>query len=223
MKHRQLDARALMRALAMALILVMSEAPFAVAQPAPPYRVFLPAASKSEQVLTLTASQDAFVFEGGPDVNTGGEIFLLAGNDQSEEDPFGISRSLIAFQLPLPVGGTVRRAIFRVYYSGYADFPDEPRTVELYAVASGWQETWVKWSNQPSRGALVGSATIAANNDFRYIEFDITPLVSGWSTYEESDYGLLLAGPEAAGSDWSYRVFDSSEGAHPPQLVLTLG
>jgi hypothetical protein len=205
------------------VVLLLATVLPAAAQTTPPYRVFLPVAQTTRPDLVLTAAEDAFVFQNGPGVNTGGEPVLFAGNDQSDDAPLGIMRSFVRFDLPKVQPNEVKRAVLRIYYAGYGDYPDTNRVIHLSSPQAPWSEATLTWVNHPAPGSSAGAVEISSGAPFGYVEIDLSDQVWRWLLPDGTNpnYGLILQGPEDAGADWSYRVFASSESQYPPQLVLT--
>jgi hypothetical protein len=205
------------------LVLALASVLPAAAQTAPPYHVFLPVALTSRPDMVLIAAEDAFVFQNGPDVNTGNDLLLFAGNDQSEDEPLGIMRSFVRFDLPSVQPHEVKRAVLRIYYAGYGDYPGTNRMIYLASPQAPWSEATLTWANHPARGSDVSGIETNSSAPFGYVEVDLTNQVWRWLLPDGTtpNHGLMLLGTEDAGSDWSYRVFASSESQYPPQLVLT--
>lgn len=208
--------------LTVALMLLLAAAvPVAAQTGEPPYRLFLPAVLREFPAqYTLTASADAFVFEAGPNTNTGSDPALYIGNDQDEGSRLGILRSFVRFELPATSSYQVAKATLRLYYAGYADFPNTNRTLRILASNGPWQENTVTWANQPPEGSYIYVTPINSSQPFGYLEFDVTNRVRWWADGGGPNYGFMLLGPENADEDWSYRVFAARESDYPPQLVI---
>ena len=207
--------------LAVTLLIAAASVLPAAAQPSqPPYRLFLPAVYRGREPLKPTA--DAFVFENGPNVNTGSAAVLTAGNDQEEPNPLGIMRSFVYFETPTIEPALVYKAVLRLYYQESADFENTNRGIHVYALGQPWQEMTVTWANQPWWNHPVGDITINSSAAPGYVDLDVTDQVRLWVSTTQRNYGFSIEGPESAGSDWAYRVFGSRESAHPPELSLYL-
>lgn len=217
MKNRPLVALGVTIVLALAAVL-----PAAASTSEPPTRLFLPIVFRPPEVIVLNASADAFVFESGPDINTGSELALYVGNDLDVETQMGIMRSFVRFDLPAIANSRVESARLRLYYAGYSDFENRTRTVFANAPGAAWDEWTITWANQPSQSYDIAGTVINSSQPFGYVEIDITDWVWRWLGGFEPNYGLRIKGPEDAGSDYAYRAFASRESPYPPQLVLTL-
>lgn len=193
----------------------------AAAEAPAPGRLFLPLAlQRFSPNLRLAASADAYIFQSDPEANRGANPFLMAGYDGDEATKEGALRTLIKFNVPAGITAHVVQATLRVYYAGYSDFENHARTVTAAASLGAWSELTVTWANQPPPGQESGSTTITANDEWGYREIDVTSLVQAWLDGTIPDYGLYLTGPEKSGSDYSFRMFQSRETAHPPELVV---
>jgi PKD repeat protein len=85
------------------------------------------------------------------------------------------------------------------------------RTGDVSTTTTAWTETGLTWNNKPATGTLVAASKAATLN--QWVEFDVTPVVTG-----PGQYGFTLTG---ASSDLVQ--FSSRQGANPPQLVLKFG
>ena len=115
----------------------------------------------------------------------------------------------------------MQKAVLRVFYAGYGDYPDTARLIAVGDMQEPWDEATITWANHPRQAADATTFYLNSNQPFGYVEVEVSDVVRGWLTGHQN-YGIRLAGPETAGSDWSYRVFASRESQFPPQLVLTL-
>jgi hypothetical protein len=132
-----------------------------------------------------------------------------------------IVRSLIKFDLgSLPANAAVQSAKLRVYYGGYWDYPNRVRTVTAYRITGDWTESEVTWDNKPSPSTAYGSVDIPANADWGWRELDVRDLVQSWVNGSIANQGVMLRGPEASGTDSSYRKFGTRESLYPPELVI---
>ena len=108
---------------------------------------------------------------------------------------------------PSGLTGRVTRATLRVYA--------DTRSVDgpaVYRVQGAWDESNVTWSTRPSRDTDALDDVGAVGSD-RWIEYDVTAVVTGDGTY---DFALAQTGGD--GVDMSQR-----EAEHPPQLVVETG
>jgi subtilisin family serine protease len=170
---------------------------------------------------TLVAIADATILEGYPGTNAGTTQDMWAGYDDGMNPNGLIVRSLIKFDLSsLPANAAVQSAKLRVYYLGYRDYPNRVRTTTAYQISGDWTESGVTWDSKPSPGTAYGGVEIAANSNWGWSELDVRDLVQSWVNGSVTNQGVMLRGPEASGSDSSYRAFSTREGPYPPELVV---
>jgi hypothetical protein len=152
--------------------------------------------------VTFLTDADARVDEANPGKNYGRSSYLQAD---------GISTPDIEAYLRFTVSGVsniVQSAKFRIYVTtnGTKNGP------AIYTTGASWSETDIVWNNrpQPTSGEI---ANIGAIGTSTWVEYDVTPFVTGDGTYS-----FALVADSADGI-----TFSSREGSVPPQLVLTLG
>jgi len=85
--------------------------------------------------------------------------------------------------------------------------------------------TATRWTNQPAAGTFDwGSATVAKGYNSSCpggkVSIPITALVQEWSTYTRTTTAVLLAAANESDS-LSWKRFHSSNGAYPPNIVIT--
>ena len=78
-------------------------------------------------------------------------------------------------------------------------------------VGSSWVENTITWNSQPGPSGSASDDLGSISSSAGWIEFNVTPLVSGNGTYS---FVLIPQSSDAL------RV-SSREGANPPQLVVT--
>ncbi len=102
---------------------------------------------------------------------------------------------------------SVRSAKLRLYVTD-----PSPDGGQVYPVANTWTETGITWNNAPPiSGASLASAGGVALD--AWVELDVSAAVTGDGTFS---FALKNANTNSA-------IYSSREGAHPPELVLTLG
>jgi hypothetical protein len=150
--------------------------------------------------LTFAPTADSRVMKKYPARNFGKDSAL--GVDNSPE-----AETLVRFTVS-GAGGPITSARLRLYATNAS--VNGPKA---YPVGSAWSETGVTWERRPTRtgGAIADSGTIGVN---RYIEWDVTSLVTGDGTYSFS-----LVPDSADGADFRSR----ESGSNRPQLVIRLG
>jgi hypothetical protein len=80
---------------------------------------------------------------------------------------------------------------------------------DWYLVSNNWTESTVVWGNKPaisgSPVASVGAVTVGT-----WVEVDLTSAITGNGTYSF----------EATTTSTNTAAFDTSQGTHPPQVVV---
>jgi chitodextrinase len=151
--------------------------------------------------LTLPAEADARVAESSPSRNFGASYLRADGGSDPDVETY------LRFTVGA-VASPVQRAVLRVYaYSYTADGP------EVYPTVISWSETTIAWTGRPVRtgGAIAQKGTIRSNS---WVEYDVTPAVSGAGTYS-----FVLATTSSDGVNMNSRESSSEQ----PQLVITTG
>jgi hypothetical protein len=135
----------------------------------------------------LSADRDSWVSQGSPSNNFGTDSTLKVKSQVGSN-----SRALVRFPLPaLPPGcTTVSSAVLRLEASS----AKEGRTLEALQVASGWSETGVTWSNQPS---TTSSAAVTASAQGP-LEWMVTEHVLGM--YTSANQGFLVRDADEDGN-----------------------
>jgi len=160
-----------------------------------------PAAQAATTTFTFAAVADARVEEANPGTNygTSPQLRVDGGSDPDVE-------SYLRFTVT-DLAGPLQSAKLRVYvYNGTVDGP------AIYATSNTWSETGISWSNRPARtsGASDDKGAISPNS---WVEYNVTPLVTGNGTYS-----FVLATSSGDGIDFYSREASSN----PPQLVVTM-
>jgi 3-phytase len=161
-------------------------------------------ASVAASSLEFAAEADARVHQLSPGANYGAEPVLGA----DREDAAGYAsevRSYVRFRVA-GVTGPVEKATLRLYATdGSGNGP------AVHAVDAAWFEGDIDWTSRPS----VTSSTVANVETVlpgTWIEVDVTTAVTG-----DGAYSFALVPESRDGVDMSAR-----EGAHPPELVVTV-
>jgi chitodextrinase len=149
---------------------------------------------------TFIPEADARVDEGSPSTNYGTSYLRVNGGSEPDVE------SYLRFTVS-GVAGPVRSARLRLWVtSGTKDGP------AVFSASSSWTESTLKWSNRPVRtGSGLDDKGVAASNS--WVDFGVTPLVSGAGTYT-----FVLAGTSTDGVDMSSR---EASAAQRPQLVVS--
>jgi hypothetical protein len=151
------------------------------------------------QILSFSPEADARVEESSPKKNYGVSTTLKVDGSPRQQ-------SYLRFAVS-GVSGTVSSVKLRVYVGTNGGVDGPP----VYTTGNAWTETSLTWTNRPANisGATDDKGRIAANS---WVEYDVTPLVTGNGTYS-----FNVAGISDDGID-----FNSREAANnQPQLVVT--
>ena len=143
---------------------------------------------------------DSWVDEAAPGTNNGTSARLRTDTSPDRREAF------LRFAVN-GLTGSVTSAKLRLYASdGSSNGP------AVYAASNDWSETGVTWTNRP---ATIGGAVddLGAITKDTWVEWDVTPLVTGNGTYT-----FAIIPTSSDGAD-----FHSREGANKPQLVVTTG
>ena len=178
-------------ALAVAVGVAVPIAWWAITRPAAPPAARLP----STMSIPFSASADAYVSSARPDVNRGSSPVLRTA-----------SRPKIMSYLTFPVSGlsgTVTAATLRLW-ANVADL----RGAAVHAAPGSWHEDSITASNAPAVGQAV--ALTGQVGTKTWVTADVTPLVAG--------NGVVSMALTQVGSGSGQ--YDSTEGAHPPELVV---
>lgn len=147
--------------------------------------------------MTLTPEADARVEQANPNTNFGTATTLSADQDRTEE-------SYLRFSLS-GISGPVQQAILRLYATGST--VDGP---QIYTANDTWTETAITWNIKPA--LLAGpSGDTGAITSGRWVEFDVTPLVTGDGTIT-----LAVIATSTDGVTFSSREATTNR----PQLVI---
>jgi hypothetical protein len=160
------------------------------------------ATTPAPAVLTFLPEADAEVNAGAPTTNYA-TAKLRTDGGSTPEDTF--LRFTVA-----GVAGTVQTAKLRLFvYTGTADGP------AVYSTGNSWSETTLNWNNRPPRTspAREDKGAIASNT---WVEFDVTPFVTGNGTYS-----FTLAQTASDGIDIRSREYSTTP-ANRPQLVVNV-
>jgi hypothetical protein len=151
--------------------------------------------------LTVIPNADSYVREAGPTSNYGTNVQLWVA--------FGTGANYQSY-LKFTVSGVVgplQSATLRLYStSSTVDGPT------VYGTDPNWTETGLTWNNRPAitSAGMDDKGAIATGI---WIEYNVTPLVTGDGTYS---FVLVNTSTDSVS-------FSSREGSQPPQLVLKIG
>jgi hypothetical protein len=158
--------------------------------------------------------KDAYVVEGYPEENSGGDTGLVSGYLPD----FGSRRhrTYLEFDLspnPLPAGALITKTTLALYK--YPDSTGATMNLGVYKVLNSWEESSITWNNQPSFSAQAEDSIIFVDTE-TWIYWHIDNLVQGWLDGSIGNYGVVLKVTDEATSDKS-TIFISSD--HPDDSI----
>ena len=158
-------------------------------------------APPASTTLTFAVVADARVEQDLPNTNFGNSSKLRATNGPLME-------SYLRFTLA-GLTGSVQSAKLRVFDSNDAT----NNGPAVYAAPSSWTETAITWANRPA-AAGAPSDNVGAVAEETWIEWDVTPLVSG-----NGDVTFVLVGDSTDGANFASKEY--SDPSKKPQLEVT--
>jgi len=168
------------------------------------------AAPVPEGTATFYATMDAWVDEGAPNANHGGDSFL----DVALTDKGNHSRTLIQFDVSgLPAGATVDSAT--LWLDLTATSGADPYYAYPMRQTGSWSEGSVTWNLRPAVTSD-GDPAGPVGSVLGTISWDVTGIARQWALGAKN-YGLALAGDDKA---VGLRGFSSKEGKTRPSLVI---
>jgi len=171
--------------------------------------------------VTVYSMADSRILQGYSSSNYGSATDMWAGYDDYLSPDGQIVRSLVRFDTAsIPTGAPVTQATLKLYFVRSWDFPNRSRAITPYRITGNWSEYGVTWNAAPGFGEAGGSASMGTSN-WGWKSFDVTAIVQRWISGAQPNYGFMVRGPEASGSDSSWRGFSTREGDYTPQLVVT--
>lgn len=151
--------------------------------------------------LTFTPTDDAYVRSNAVTENTGSATTLRAYKSGTTS-----TDSYLKFTVG-GVSGAVSSAKLRLWVNNAS-----PNGGDLTTSATNWSEGGLTWSTRPTTGTAViaSTGTVATG---QWVELDVGSVVAGNGTYS---FALKGASADVA-------MYDSSEAANKPQLVVATG
>lgn len=169
---------------------------------------------------TLEASEDAYTASEHPGSNFGQDSRLQVG----QRGGTGAMRTFIYWDLDeLDPKEVVLGGDIHVHQRGGGPSGDAGRDVPMQRIKSGWKESEITWSNQPTEanggvsGERLDTVHLGTSGGWRTWKAD--ELVQKWYSGEWENQGVHLQGYEA---DGSYRDFDSNQTGDEPELELEI-
>jgi len=166
---------------------------------------------------SFSAVQDAFIREQSPTTNYGFSNSMTVDGENNKEQ-----RGLVQFDLgTIQSGATIKSAYLKLDASKV----DDDITLDIYQLTESWAEGSTTWNDRSAgtNWSVAGgafNATPVVSKTLQYEQtgsqyFNITALVQDWVDGDEENYGIMFS----SSSKWE-AIFDTREGATPPELVL---
>ena len=156
--------------------------------------------------MTLNGSADAWIDQGSPTANKGGDSILKVMSKSG-----GNLRGLVRFLLPaMPAGCKVDVATLRLYASAARD----GRTVQALRLAAAWSENTVTWGNAP---ATTGAAATTSSGT-GYREWNVA--THAQAMYDSGAHDGWLIRDASENQDAEQQFHSREKGSNLPQLVL---
>lgn len=155
---------------------------------------------------------DAQVVEGTPAGNSGSATSMYVasanGGDYLNE------RLWTAFDLSgrIPPGASIASAKLRLYMYN-ADAQGDALPVAVHASNDdSWTESGITWAGQPAfDGTALATHTLGAEDEYSWIEFDVTPHVLDRLAASDQRVNLMLKAVSEGAATWASYAFDSKE------------
>lgn len=175
--------------------------------------VALPSHATTSTV-TLTPAADTSVASNRPTTNFSAavELGVAASNFTAPIQ----SHALLRFDLTaIPAGSIIQRAELRLYQNNANGA--KSWTLAVDRITQNWSAATVTWDSRPPAD-VTGLTFVSSTPTDLWVTADVRPLVENWfyQPFRYGNYGLLIHGDNSSAS----RVFDSSEGRNPPELVI---
>jgi len=149
------------------------------------------------------------------------EAWTAFSNGSPEHD----HRSLVQFEeLKTITNINLTNATLKLY--AYPDFPyanggqAEVNDIEIFRIIEPWVEDQVSWANQPAVDDNV-SAIIPQNNNYDFIEVDVTELVQAMLDNPTESFGFLLKQiDESPYGSMNFASSDYPDYERAPELII---
>ena len=150
------------------------------------------------------------------------EAWTASSNGSPEHD----HRALVQFEeLKTITNINLISATLKLY--AYPDFPyanggqAEVNDVEIFRITKSWIEDQVSWANQPDVDNNI-SAIIPHNNNYDFIEVDVTDLVQEMLNDPAGSFGFLLKQiDESPYGSMNFASSDYPDYERAPELIIT--
>lgn len=171
-------------------------------------------------VVTLVASQDAWIDKSVPNTNYGVSPLKVS-------KPVNPKRGLVRFNLSsIPAGTVPTSATLSLWVESFTNPLDS--TVTVQPVSAAWVENAVTWNKRTSTKWWSGgsffatpAATAPISSTFTpgWVEWDVTAIAKQWLNGGITNNGILLQNDKDSVVTFSSR--GATDAAHRPKLVIT--
>jgi len=156
----------------------------------------------------FSVSQDTYSRSDKPNNNYGTANSLWVGNETA--------RSYLDFNLTdIHEYTTIFEATLKLYFYASPINETSDLSISVGKANQTWNETNLTWNNQPS--TFDTSDTQIVNNNYGWIEFDVTDIVQDWMNGEEQ-YGFALIG--YSDNVTLKKFYSSVNETYPPELFI---
>ncbi len=147
--------------------------------------------------ITIQSGEDTAPYSFVPTLARYNNPTLYAFDAEDENMLQHAFETYIRFDLPpgtIPSGHIVDSATFFITYAfdftGFGDTSTDPGAVDLHQVTQSWDQTTLTWLNRPTIGPVIG--TVSNITGFGPLIYDVTDLVTDWTTGTSPNNGLVL-------------------------------
>lgn len=156
------------------------------------------------QTLIFNPSDDATVFQNGPNSNSGESSNMTIRNQFGGTDPYFWGRNgLVNFDISsIPANAEILSAKLNLYYHYYWDNNPAGRPLNCYRLTQPWEEMTVTWNNQPASLPQPTATAVVPNTQGKWMTWDVTADVQdivgnpdvvnhGWKIMDEQYWGWV--------------------------------
>jgi hypothetical protein len=168
------------------------------------------------QVVTLPATQDAFISSAFPNTNFGGTQNLNLGWQSNGQEAM---RMLLQFDLSaIPDNAVINSARWELFQTQSIPVNDRNMDFRSQFMTQAWSESAVTWNNANFLGGQslpLGSVPSSVG----WQSGDARNVVQAWLSGGQANFGVIVTGDEIA-ANGRWRSFRSRESGSAPRLVV---
>ncbi len=145
------------------------------------------------QTVIINPSDDATIFQNGPNSNSGESANMTIRNQFGGTNPYYWGRDgLVNFDInTLPANAEILSAKLNLYYHYYWDNNPAGRPLNCYRIAEPWEEMTVTWNTQPAYFPQPTATAIVPNTQGKWMTWDVT-----------ADVQDIVSNPDAVNYGW---------------------